>query len=90
MEKFATVTEGGGYMVEGEKNVKLYRLFLFKHGMEAEAKFPGMRLTRGPSCYTRVKREFGLTGGKLKVYKAFCAMIEEEPKAETLASLGGK
>jgi hypothetical protein len=36
----------------------------------------GMKLTRGRTCYAIIKEEFGLRGGKEKVYYAFKKLIE--------------
>jgi len=46
-------------------------------GLETEIKFPGHQLTRGRTCYARIKSEFGLKGNKQKVYDQFKQMIEE-------------
>jgi hypothetical protein len=51
----------------------------------------GMKLTRGPKCSSRVKKEFGLKGNAEKVYYQFLALlvkhkivefIDDEPKAD--------
>lgn len=69
-----TTSDEYGSISMGPDGVKLYRLLMIKSGMESEH-IRGMRLTRKvPSCFTIVKKEFGLKGNKLKVYQTFCAM----------------
>ncbi len=62
----------GGISITGKDSVNLFRLLTLKSGMEFEVNCPGMKLTRGPSCFTRVKREYGFKGNKRKVYEQFC------------------
>ena len=45
-------------------------------GLETEIKFNGMQLTRGRSCYARIKSQFGFKGNKQKVYDQFKECIE--------------
>lgn len=72
------VTNSGSTFI-GPDGVKLYRLLTIKHGMEIE--FRGFRLTRkAPSCFTIVRREFGLKGNKRKLYEQFCNMHGFEAK----------
>jgi len=46
-------------------------------GMRTELK-TGMRMSRGPSCFTRVKQEYGLKGNKQKLIEQFEKLIAEE------------
>ena len=79
-ERDTVVTEAGGISM-GRDGVIRFRLLTIKNGMEFEAKTAakginggkGMKLTRGPSCFTIAKREFGFKGNKQKVYEQFCA-----------------
>lgn len=72
------VSEHGSISM-GPDGVKLYRLLTIKSGMELE--FKGIRLTRkAPSCFTIVRREFGLKGNKRKLYEQFCEMHGFEAK----------
>ena len=50
-----------------------YRLLTLKQGLEMEIK--GFRLTRGRTCYSIIKQEFGLKGNKKKVYEQFVKII---------------
>lgn len=60
----------------GQQATTLYRMAVILHGMKFELK-TGMKLTRGPSCFTLVRREFGLKGGKEKLLEQFEALVEE-------------
>lgn len=55
-------------------NPKDYRLIVLKHGLALEIQ--GMRTSRGPTCYSRVKKEFNLKGSKKKVYFDYCKLLE--------------
>jgi hypothetical protein len=66
------------------------RLLMLLKGMKFEIE-TGMKLTRGPKCSSRVKKEFGLKGNAEKVYYQFLALlvkhkivefIDDEPKAD--------
>lgn len=46
-----------------------YRQRVLLKGLEAELR--GMKLSRGRSCYSIIKEEFGLKGSKQKVYDQF-------------------
>jgi len=46
-------------------------------GMKTELK-TGMKLTRGPSCFTRVKQEYGLKGNKERLIAQFEKLVAEE------------
>lgn len=47
-------------------------------GLETEIKFSGHQLTRGRSCYSRIKSQFGFKGNKQKVYDQFKECIEND------------
>mgnify|MGYP001626632139 FL=1 len=47
-------------------------------GLETEIKFPGHQLTRGRTCYARIKSQFGFKGNKQKVYDQFKECIEND------------
>ena len=49
--------------------IKTYRQRVLLKGLEAELR--GMKLSRGRSCYSIIKEEFGLKGSKQKVYDQF-------------------
>ena len=46
--------------------IEAYRQRVLLKGLEAELR--GMKLSRGRSCYSIIKEEFGLKGSKQKVY----------------------
>lgn len=54
--------------------VDMFRLQVLKQGLGLELK--GMKMSRGRSCYSIVKAEFGLKGNKQKVYEQFCIYVE--------------
>lgn len=49
--------------------IETYRQRVLLKGLEAELR--GMKLSRGRSCYSIIKEEFGLKGSKQKVYDQF-------------------
>ena len=49
--------------------IEAYRQRVLLKGLEAELR--GMKLSRGRSCYSIIKEEFGLKGSKQKVYDQF-------------------
>ncbi len=65
------------------------RLTMLLRGMKFEIE-TGMKLTRGPKCSSRVKKEFALKGNAVSVYyqfldllvKAGLVEIADEPKAD--------
>lgn len=69
----------------------MLRLGMLLKGMKFEIE-TGMKLTRGPKCSSRVKKEFGLKGNAENVYYQFlqllidhgCVEIKEEPKSEAV------
>tara|TARA_R100001244_G_scaffold67113_1_gene55033 strand:+ start:2231 stop:2428 length:198 start_codon:yes stop_codon:yes gene_type:complete len=50
-------------------DIHKFRLLTLRKGLEIEIK--GMKLSRGRSCYTIIKREFGFKGNKQKVLTQF-------------------
>jgi hypothetical protein len=47
------------------------RLITIRLGLRYEIRSPGMRLTRGPLCSSRLRKEFGLKGNSLKLLAQF-------------------
>ena len=45
------------------------RMLVLRSGLKVE--LSGLRLTRGRTCYSRIKEEFNLKGNKEKVLKDF-------------------
>lgn len=62
-------------MITGKANIQGMRMITLKHGLRAEIR--GMRLTRGRSCYSIIKAEFGLKGSKQRVLEQFERIIED-------------
>ena len=71
--------EGTPQLFDGPKAVNFFRMNVLLQGMKTELK-TGMRLTRGPSCFTRVKQEYGLKGNKQKLIDQFQNLVDEENK----------
>jgi hypothetical protein len=69
--------DGTPTLFDGPKAVNFFRMNTLLHGMKTELK-TGMRLTRGPSCFTRVKQEYGLKGNKQKLIEQFEKLVAEE------------
>jgi hypothetical protein len=67
--------EGGGFCITGQDDIALYRLMVMRGGLRLECK--GLKLSRGTTCYTLAKREFGFKGNKAKVLAQLEAQIEE-------------
>jgi len=64
-----------GFILDRPEQIHRFRLHTLKMGLQAELK--GMRLTRGRSCYSIIKKEFGLKGNKEKVLREFTKLIGE-------------
>ena len=69
--------DGTPTLFDGPKAVNFFRMNTLLHGMKTELK-TGMKLTRGPSCFTRVKQEYGLKGNKQKLIEQFEKLVAEE------------
>jgi hypothetical protein len=66
------VDKYGSIAITGAESIAFYRLMTLKRGIEMEAK--GMRLTRGRTCLSIVKKEFGWKGNRDKIL----ALLDEE------------
>ena len=55
--------------------IEAFRQRTLLKGLEAE--LMGMRLCRGRSCYSLIKEQFGLKGGKQKVYDQFKQLLTQ-------------
>ncbi len=60
-------------VLDTPEQIKSYRMICLKKGLELELK--GLRLTRGRTCYSIIKEEFGLKGNKQRVYDQFTKMM---------------
>lgn len=61
------------------KGIDLFRLTTMIHGLQLEEK--GIKMTRGPSIMSRVKREFGFKGNRAKIIAQLEAKIREAREA---------
>ena len=59
----------------GKENISLTRLLTLKAGLKIEIK--GRKITRGRTCYSRIKEEFNLKGNKQEVLTQFEDIIKE-------------
>lgn len=67
-------------ILDKPEQINLYRLKVLLIGLETEIKFKGMQLTRGRTCYARIKSEFGFKGNKQKVYEQFKIWIDNHQR----------
>ena len=51
------------------EQINMYRQRVLLKGLKMELR--GMRLTRGRTCYSVIKQEYGLKGNKQSVYDQF-------------------
>ena len=63
-----------GAIITGD-NIKLFRILTLQKGLKAELN--GFRLTRGRTCYSIIKSEFGLKGNKQRVYDQFTEYVNQ-------------
>ncbi len=68
--------EGGGFSITGPEDIGFFRLLTMRAGLRMEVKHPGIRMSRGPTCYTIARREFGFRGNKAKVLAQLEAHVE--------------
>ena len=54
--------------------INAYRNRVLLRGLQAEVR--GMKLTRGRSCYSVIKEQFGLKGNKQKVLDQFTKLLQ--------------
>lgn len=72
------VGEHGPQIFSGPEAVNFFRMAALLRGMKSELK-TGMRLTgKAPSCFTIVRREYGLKGSKQKLIDQFEKLVQEE------------
>ena len=69
--------DGAPNLFDGPKAVNFFRMNVLLQEMKTELK-TGMKLTRGPSCFTRVKQEYGLKGNKERLIAQFEKLVAEE------------
>lgn len=64
-------------MITGIHQTNLFRMKTLLIGLRTEAT-TGMKLTRGRSCYSIIKSEYGLKGNKVSVYNQFAQIYNSE------------
>lgn len=55
--------------------IEMFRCKTLLRGLRLE--IAGMKMSRGASCYSIIKQEFGLKGNKQKVYDQFKQLLQE-------------
>jgi hypothetical protein len=64
-------------MYTGKDQTNLFRMKTLLIGLRTEAT-TGMKLTRGRSCYSIIKSQYGLKGNKANVYNQFVQIYNAE------------
>ncbi len=67
---------GSAAVLDKPEQISHYRNLVLLKSLETEVKFPGMKMTRGPTAYSIIKAEFGLKGTKAKVLEQFHRMVK--------------
>ena len=65
-----------GITIDTPHGIHMYRLFVLRSALKLEIK--GLRMSRGATAYSVVKREFGFKGTREAVYTQLCEHIEKE------------
>lgn len=65
--------EGVGTVLTGNA-ISVMRMVTLREGLRLEIK--GLQMTRGRTCYARIKEEFKLTGNKKNVLSQFEEIVE--------------
>jgi hypothetical protein len=68
----------GGIMVTGEDDIEMFSLLSIKGRLKLEMK--GLKF-KGRPTFAIIKERYGWKGGKAKVYKLFCEMLDEKQLA---------
>jgi len=77
----ATITydaNGDARSFVGREAVEVMRLAAFIVAIRAEARTPGLRLTRGPKAITRARRQLGLKGNAQAIVAQLEAMLDAQ------------
>ena len=64
-------------VIEGKENKLEFRLMVLHSALKLEARH-GMRMSRGPSAYSLVKKEYGFKGNKQRVLEQFEEWLARE------------
>lgn len=62
-------------VLDNPKQIEAFRLRTLLKGLKLETL--GMKMSRGASCYSIIKQDFGLKGSKQKVYDQFKQLLQE-------------
>lgn len=63
-------------VLDNPKQIEAFRLRTLLKGLKLETM--GMKMSRGASCYSIIKQDFGLKGNKQKVYDQFKQLLQKE------------
>jgi len=66
----------GPIVLDKPEQIQAYRLLVLRRGLGLEMR--GLRLTRGPTSYAIIKREFGLRGSKRSVFDQFTSILRQQ------------
>ena len=70
-----------------KNSVNVYRMLTLQQGLAMEMK--GMRLPRkAPTCYSIIKREYGLKGNRQRVFDQFSELVREAEEGLKVTSDG--
>ena len=70
-----------------KNSVNVYRMLTLQQGLAMEMK--GMRLTRkAPTCYSIIKKEYGLKGNRQRVFDQFSELVREAEEGLKVTSDG--
>lgn len=62
-------------VLDNPRQIEAFRLRTLLKGLKLETL--GMQMSRGRSCYSIIKEDFGLKGSKQKVYDQFKQLLQE-------------
>ena len=62
-------------VLDTPEQIEMFRYKTLLKGLRLE--ILGMQMSRGRSCYSIIKKEFGLKGSKQKVFDQFKLMLEQ-------------
>ena len=65
------------FLAQGKNQTNLFRMKVLLIGLRTEAT-TGMKLTRGRSCYSIIKQQYGLKGNKVSVFNQFVQIYNDE------------
>ena len=62
-------------IIEGKEQVSAFRLLSLRSGLKLELK--GMKVSRGKTCYSIIKKEFNLTGSREVVLRKYEQILRD-------------